>query len=245
MGLLAALPVPATLHASLMARLDRLGHPQRRSRRSARCSVASSLMSSSSRWRSVLRKNCKPDSISSARPSSCSVEVWFRTPRYLFGTRLVLEDPSTLLRGRRRICTRAWHRRCEIISWDLWNARPELLASPHCAGDTERAVDQWLKAGRHAAAQFTYLEAIVHSERASAYLFVTGKFQPGRREMELQLALGLCLFATEGGAEAKPPYACMNWRRAAATRTSSSRRSTECGEHTVRGGRYMGARGIG
>ena len=41
----AAQPVPVTLHASLMARLDRLGPAPRRSRRSARCSAASLPMS--------------------------------------------------------------------------------------------------------------------------------------------------------------------------------------------------------
>ena len=40
-----ALSVPATLHASLMARLDWLGGPPRKSRKSARCSAASSSMS--------------------------------------------------------------------------------------------------------------------------------------------------------------------------------------------------------
>jgi len=33
------------------------------------------------------------------------------------------------------------------------------------AGNTERAVEQWLKAGQHPAARLAYLEAIAHLER--------------------------------------------------------------------------------
>jgi hypothetical protein len=75
------------------------------------------------------------------------------------------------------------------------------------AGNTERAVDQWLKAGRHAAGRLAYLEAIVHFERGLDLLHsLPGSQIRNGREIELQMALGLCLHTAKGGAEAKLPY---------------------------------------
>ena len=107
---------------------------------------------------------------------------------------------------------------------DLVERQPELLAHHlTAAGDTERAVDQWLKAGRHAAARLAYLEAIAHFERGLGLLHSLPE-SPVRdgREIELQLALGLCLFTAKGAVEAKLPYMrahelAEKRRRAAAT----------------------------
>ena len=65
---------------------------------------------------------------------------------------------------------------------DLVERQPELLAHHLTAArDTERAAHQWLKAGRHAAVQSAYLEAIAHLERGSRPLaFVAGESRPGR-----------------------------------------------------------------
>src|SRR5207302_5444904 len=67
------------------------------------------------------------------------------------------------------------------------------------AGDAERAVDQWLKAGQHAAERLAHLEAIRHFERGLAILPVLpeGPARDGR-EIELQLARGLSLITAEG-----------------------------------------------
>jgi len=83
---------------------------------------------------------------------------------------------------------------------DLVEPQPELLAYHLTgAGDTERAVDQWLKAGRHAAARLAHLEAIGHFERGLAALAALpeGLARDGR-EIELQLARGLSLFTAHG-----------------------------------------------
>ena len=91
---------------------------------------------------------------------------------------------------------------------DLVERQPELLAHHlTAAGNTERAVDQWLKAGQHAAAQFAYLEAIAHFERGLSLLHSLPE-SPIRngREIELQLALGLCLFTAKGALAAKPAH---------------------------------------
>jgi hypothetical protein len=67
------------------------------------------------------------------------------------------------------------------------------------AGDTERSVDQWLKAGRYAAQRLAHLEAIHHFDHGLAALAALpeGPSRDGQ-EIELQLARGLSLFTAEG-----------------------------------------------
>jgi tetratricopeptide (TPR) repeat protein len=90
---------------------------------------------------------------------------------------------------------------------DLVERQPELLAHHlTAAGDTERAVDQWLKAGNHAAARSTPREAIRHFERGLAVLSALpdGSAREGR-EIELQLARGLSLFTAKGFSAVEGP----------------------------------------
>ena len=67
------------------------------------------------------------------------------------------------------------------------------------AGNSVRAVDQWLKAGQFAAARLTHREATGHFDRGLALLgsLPDGAARDGR-ETELQLDRGLSLFTTEG-----------------------------------------------
>src|SRR5262249_46034586 len=93
---------------------------------------------------------------------------------------------------------------------DLVERQPEILAHHLAAtGDSERAVDQWLKAGQHAAARSSHLEANRHFTRGLAALsgLPDGPAREGR-EIELQLARGLSLFTAEGfiSAEAAEAY---------------------------------------
>ena len=83
---------------------------------------------------------------------------------------------------------------------DLVERQPELLARHlTAAGNTERAVDQWLKAGQYAAERSAHLEAIRHFDRGLATLPALPEGWPrDQREIELQLARGLSLFTTEG-----------------------------------------------
>jgi hypothetical protein len=93
---------------------------------------------------------------------------------------------------------------------ELVERQPELLAHHLSgAGDTERAIDEWLKAGQHAAARSAHVEAIGHFERGLAALAALpeGPARDGQ-EIELQLARGLSLFAAKGfqAAEADRAY---------------------------------------
>jgi tetratricopeptide (TPR) repeat protein len=120
---------------------------------------------------------------------------------YIFKHALVQDAAySTLLRGRRH----ELHARAAAVLErrfaDLVERQPELLAHHlTAAGDAERAVDQWLKAGQYAAERLAHLEAIRHFERGLAILAAVAE-GPARdgREIELQLARGLSLFTAKG-----------------------------------------------
>jgi tetratricopeptide (TPR) repeat protein len=107
---------------------------------------------------------------------------------------------STLLRGRRQELHARVAAALEAHFADLVEHQPELLAHHlTAAGNTERAVDRWLKAGQYAAERSAHLEAIRHFERGLAALGAQPE-GPARDgwEIELQLARGLSLFTTEG-----------------------------------------------
>ena len=154
------LAIPATLHASLIARLDRLSEA------------------------GLLFRRGTPPYAS-----------------YLFKHALVQDAAySTLLRARRQELHARAAAVLEGYFADLVERQPELLAHHLTdAGDTERAVDQWLKAGRFAAQRLSHAEAIRHFERGLATLAALPEGPArDRKEIELQLARGHSLFTTEG-----------------------------------------------
>jgi class 3 adenylate cyclase/tetratricopeptide (TPR) repeat protein len=205
----AAVPIPATLHGSLIARLDRLGQ------------IAKEV----GQIGAVIGREFGYDLIEAVAPRALELRagldrlveaglVFCRgaAPHssYLFKHALVQDAAyGTLLRAKRQ----ELHARVAAILQqqfgDLIEREPELLAHHlTAASDTERAVDQWLKAGRHAAERHAHLEAIRHFERGLAILPALPD-GPAReeQEVELQLARGLSLFTTQGfvssaGAEA-------------------------------------------
>jgi len=206
---LVALSVPATLHASLMARLDRLGPAAKEiaqigavlGREFAYELIEPVAQRPEKELRAAL------DQLSEAGLLFCRGIAPHAS--YLFKHALVQDAAySTLLRKRRQELHARVAAALEEHFADLAERQPELLAHHvTAAANTERAVDQWLKAGRHAAARFTYFEAIAHLERGLGLLHSLPE-SPARdsREIELQLALGLCLLTAKGAVEAKPPY---------------------------------------
>jgi class 3 adenylate cyclase/tetratricopeptide (TPR) repeat protein len=205
----AALSVPATLHASLMARLDRLGPmPKEIAQIGAVLGRAFSYeLIEPVAQRPERELQAALDQLGDAGLLFCRGTAPHAS--YLFKHALVQDAAySSLLRRRRQ----ELHARVAAVLEghfaDLVERQPELLAHHlTSAGDPERAVDQWLKAGRHAAARFTYREAIAHFERGLG-LLQSLEESPVRdgREIELQLALGLCLFTAKGALAAKPAH---------------------------------------
>jgi predicted ATPase len=205
----AAQAVPAALHASLMARLDRLGQAVKE------IAQIGAVLGREFAYELIEPVAQRPerelqtalDQLGEAGLLFCRGVAPHAT--YLFKHALVQDAAyGTLLRGRRQELHARVAAALEQHFADLVERQPELLAHHlTAAGNTERAVDQWLKAGQHAAARLTYLEAIAHLERCLGLLHSLPE-SPVRngREIELQLALGLCLYIAKGAVAAKPPY---------------------------------------
>ena len=193
--------IPATLHASLISRLDRLGP------------IAKEV----GQIGAVLGREFGYDLIEQVAGRSAEelqlgldrlagAGLLFRrgvVPQssYLFKHALVQDAAySTLLRGRRQELHARVTAVLEQNFADLVERQPELLAHHlTAAGDTARAVDQWLKAGRHSAERSAHHEAIGHYERGLRALTASPE-GPARsnQEIELQLARGLSLFTVAG-----------------------------------------------
>jgi len=202
----ATLAIPATLHASLIARLDRLGPTAKEVGQVG----------------AVLGREFDYDLIEQVarRPASelrsgldRLVEAGLLFCRgvapqssYLFKHALVQDAAyGTLLRARRQELHARVATVLEELFADLVERQPELLAHHlTAAGDSERAVDQWLKAGQHAAAGSAHLEAIGHFDRGLSTLagLPEGPARD-RREIELQLAKGVSLIITRGFSSAE------------------------------------------
>src|SRR6516164_1453805 len=185
----AALSVPATLHASLMARLDRLGPMPKE------IAQIGAVLGREFAYELIEPVAQRPErELQAALDQLGDAGLLFCRgiaphASYLFKHALVQDAAySTLLRRRRQ----ELHTRVAAVLEghfaDLVDRQPELLAHHlTSAGDTERAVDQWLKAGRHAAARFTYREAIAHFQRGLGLLqSLEESLVRDGREIELQ-----------------------------------------------------------
>jgi class 3 adenylate cyclase/tetratricopeptide (TPR) repeat protein len=198
---LAALSVPATLHASLVARLDRLGPAPKEI---AQIGAVLGREFAYELIEPVAQRNERELQAALGQLSDAGLLFCRGTaPRasYLFKHALVQDAAyGTLLRGR---CQELHARVAAVLEQDfadLVERQPELLAHHlTAAGDAERAVDQWLKTGQHAAARLAHIEAIGHFDRGLASLTALPEgLARDRLEIELQLARGLSLF-TAGG----------------------------------------------
>jgi class 3 adenylate cyclase len=195
------LAVPATLHASLVARLDRLTPA---SKEIAQIGAVLGREFSYSLIKPVAQSDEAMLQAALAQLSDAGLLFCRGTAphaSYLFKHALVQDAAyGTLLRAKRQELHARVAALLEQDFADQIERHPELLAHHlSAAGETDRATDQWLKAGRYAAARSTHLEAIRHFERGLSTL-ATLPESPGRdgREIELQLALGASLFTAEG-----------------------------------------------
>jgi class 3 adenylate cyclase/predicted ATPase len=196
-----ALAIPATLHASLIARLDRLGTAAKE------VAQIGAVLGREFTYELILPVAQRSEAELAAalgRLTEAGLLFCRGVPpqsSYLFKHALVQEAAyGTLLRIRRQELHGRVAAVLEVQLADLVERQPELLAHHlTAAGQTERAVDQWLKAGQHAAARSTYREAIAYLERGIGLLGSLPEGSTGSaQEIELQLALGLCSLQSKG-----------------------------------------------
>jgi len=184
--------VPATLHASLMARLDRLG--------SAAREVAQAGAAIGREFSHELLAPVVPlgeAELTGALDRLTEAGLVFRrgTPpqaMYLFKHALVRDAAySTLLRGPRQEIHAGIAGVLEREFPEIVAIQPELLAH-HCteAGLSEQAIDNWRRAGERAIERSANLEAVAHLGRGLEVL-VSLPQGPRRDEQEIVLQVAL------------------------------------------------------
>jgi class 3 adenylate cyclase/tetratricopeptide (TPR) repeat protein/tRNA A37 threonylcarbamoyladenosine biosynthesis protein TsaE len=192
--------VPASLHASLMARLDRLGP----AKEVAQIGAAISREFSHALLAVVVRK---PEAeLASSLDRLIRAGLLFRKgvpphATYLFKHALVQDVAyASLLKSRRSELHGRIAAVLEARFADLVARQPELLAYHlTAAGLADRAIDLWLQAGQLAAGRSANREAINHLTTALEMLANRpATDEQLRRELEVQIALGPPLTATRG-----------------------------------------------
>jgi class 3 adenylate cyclase len=209
-GLAAPLAIPTTLHASLLARLDRLA-PTREV-----AQIGAALGRSFSHELISAVAQMPQHKLDDALEQLVDAELIFRRgippdSEYTFKHALVQDAAySTLLRSRRqqihaRIVTTLESQFPEVAS-----AQPTLMAH-HCgeAGLKEKAVRFWLKAGQQALARSATTEAVAQLRKGLEALTVVPDGTPRQQhELELLSALGSALTAAKGWSAADVSETC-------------------------------------
>lgn len=204
----ASLSIPATLHASLMARLDRLGTAVKE------VAQIGAVLGREFAYELIQRVAQRPDlDAALGRLADAGLLFCRGTPpqsSYLFKHALVQDAAyGTLLRARRQELHARVAAVLEQHFADLVERQPELLAHHlTAAGETERAVDQWLTAGQLATTRLAHVEALAHFERGLALLdSLPETAARDAREIELQLALGVSSITVKGMTSPAVPQA--------------------------------------
>ena len=200
-AVLAASAIPASLHASLIARLDRLGPSAKE------VAQIGALIGREFGYELVELVAQRPAAeLRLALDRLAKAELLFcrgvpPQSSYLFKHALVRDAAdSTLLRGARR----TWHRQiAETIETEfpeMIETQPEILALHYAkAGEGMKAASYWLDAGRRAAQRSANIEAIAHLKNGIEVLQSSPETpERDRQEVALQLGLGPALQVTRG-----------------------------------------------
>ena len=194
------LAVPASLHASLMARLDRLGP----AKEVAQIGAAIGREFSHALLASVARKS--EAELGSALDRLIAAGLLFRQgvppqASYLFKHALVQDAAyGTLLREPRRALHARIAETLESQFAETTESRPEILAH-HCteAGLTEKAASLWGKAGQRSLQRSALVEAAAQFTRALDQIVTLPSTPTLRREhIKLQVALVTPLIHVKG-----------------------------------------------
>jgi len=196
-----ALAVPATLHASLMARLDRLGGP---AKEVAQIGAAIGREFSHGVLRAIARK--PDDELISALDNLVAAGLLFRHgvaphANYMFKHALVQDAAyGTSLREPRRTLHARIAETLESQFPEITEGQPELLAHHFSAASSpERAVLYWLRAGELARARSANIEAVAHLRRGlDALQQIPSTLARDRTELLYQSALGNTYTALRG-----------------------------------------------
>jgi class 3 adenylate cyclase len=199
---LPALAIPTTLHASLMARLDRLA-PVREVAQIGAVAGREFHYDLLSAVAGLPRER-----LEEALGQLARSELIFRRGEiphavYTFKHTLVRDAAyAGLLKSRRVYLHAAIASALEQQFSEIVQMQPETLAHHLTeAGLVEKAIEYWLQAGKNAALRSANLEAIAHLRRG---IEGTGRSPASedkdRSELDLQLVLGPCLIATRGPA---------------------------------------------
>jgi class 3 adenylate cyclase/predicted ATPase len=195
------LAVPASLYASLMARLDRLGGP---AKEVAQIAAVIGREFSHALLASVVRQ--QKAELRSALDRLIAAGLLFRRgvpPHaiYLFKHALVQDAAyGTLLREPRRTLHARIAETIECEFAESAESRPELLARHWTeAGVIEKAADLWGKAGQRSLAQSALVEAVEQLTRALDQIATLTATPALRREqIKLQVALANALMHVKG-----------------------------------------------
>src|SRR5262245_46890426 len=198
---LAAHSVPATLHASLMARLDRLGPVPKET------AQIGAVLGREFSYELIEPVAQRPErELRAALGQLSDAGLLFcrgTAPHafYLFKHALVQDAAyGTLLRGRRHELHARVAASLETHFADLVERQPELLAHHYTeAGLSPQAIPYWQKAGKRAAQRSANVEAISHLTKGLESL----KILPNtpkliEQELDFQATLGSVLMATKG-----------------------------------------------
>ncbi|MER8388773.1 AAA family ATPase [Mesorhizobium sp. M1428] len=199
---LPALAIPASLQASLMARLDRLAPVKE----IAQIGAAIGREFSYELLAAVARRT--DAQLTGALDQLTEAGLVFRrgTPpnaSYIFKHALVQDAAyNTLLRARRRDLHARIGHVLEAGFPEIVTSQPELLAHHFAeAGLDDAAIDYWRKGGERALERSANAEAAAHLERAIRQLVTLPESKErNRRELPLQMALGSTTRALKGHA---------------------------------------------
>ncbi|HYB11391.1 MAG TPA: adenylate/guanylate cyclase domain-containing protein [Alphaproteobacteria bacterium] len=206
--------VPASLHASLMARLDRLGP----AKELAQIGAAIGREFSHGLMAAVAGK---PEAeVQPALDRLVAAGLLFRQgspphATYLFKHALVQDAAyGTLLRGPRQELHARIAAAIETGMPERVEREPDLLAYHYAeAGQPDTAAGYWLAAGRLAARRSANSEAVAHLRRGiAAVRGLPETLERNRLELALQLALGPALVSSRGFGDAE---ASTGYQRAA------------------------------
>ena len=195
------LAVPASLHASLMARLDRIGSA---AKEVGQIGASIGREFSYELLAAVVRK---PEAeLNSALDRLIQAGLLFRQgipphATYLFKHALVQDAAyGTLLREPRRALHARIAEAIESQFAELAETKPELLAHHYTlAGLTKQAIDYWQRAGGRAAKRSANVEAAAYLTRGLALIQDLPQSEDRLRlEIQFHTAIGVTMMATKG-----------------------------------------------